>query len=61
VSRIYPDVYKPKVVGMMWSMLAQEQVNIFDITVMTIVTWLCYVNYCRLVLKNLFHLLVFFV
>mmetsp|Transcript_31779 Transcript_31779/g.30301 ORF Transcript_31779/g.30301 Transcript_31779/m.30301 type:complete len:1026 (+) Transcript_31779:155-3232(+) len=25
VSRIYPDVYKPKVVGMMWSMLAQEQ------------------------------------
>lgn len=29
VSRIYPDVYKPKVVGMMWSMLAQEQVNIY--------------------------------
>jgi len=25
VSRIYPDVYAPKVVGMLWSMLAQEQ------------------------------------
>jgi endo-1,3(4)-beta-glucanase len=25
VSRIYPDIYAPKVVGMMWSMLAQEQ------------------------------------
>ena len=25
VSRIYPDVYTPKVVGMLWSMLAQEQ------------------------------------
>eukprot|EP01035_Chromulina_nebulosa_P040727 gene40727-55070_t len=25
VSRIYPDIYQPKVIGMMWSMLAQEQ------------------------------------
>ncbi len=25
VSRIYPDIYEPKVVGMIWSMLAQEQ------------------------------------
>jgi hypothetical protein len=25
VQRIYPDVYTPKVVGMLWSMLAQEQ------------------------------------
>jgi len=25
VSRIYPNVYTPKVVGMLWSMLAQEQ------------------------------------
>ena len=25
VSRIYPSVYAPKVVGMLWSMLAQEQ------------------------------------
>lgn len=25
ISRIYPDVYTPKVVGMLWSMLAQEQ------------------------------------
>ena len=25
VSRIYPEVYEPKVVGMLWSMLAQEQ------------------------------------
>ena len=25
VSRIYPEVYSPKVVGMLWSMLAQEQ------------------------------------
>lgn len=28
VSRIYPKNYKPKVVGMMWSMLAQEQVGL---------------------------------
>jgi hypothetical protein len=27
VSRIYPKNYEPKVVGMMWSMLAQEQVR----------------------------------
>ena len=26
VSRIYPEAYTPKVVGMLWSMLAQEQV-----------------------------------
>jgi endo-1,3(4)-beta-glucanase len=25
VARIYPDVYEPKVIGMIWSMLAQEQ------------------------------------
>eukprot|EP00599_Poterioochromonas_sp_BG-1_P009041 CAMPEP_0173139988 /NCGR_PEP_ID=MMETSP1105-20130129/4598_1 /TAXON_ID=2985 /ORGANISM="Ochromonas sp., Strain BG-1" /LENGTH=938 /DNA_ID=CAMNT_0014052849 /DNA_START=75 /DNA_END=2891 /DNA_ORIENTATION=+ len=25
VSRIYPDVYEPKVIGMIWSMMAQEQ------------------------------------
>jgi endoglucanase Acf2 len=25
VKRIYPDVYTPKVVGMLWSLLAQEQ------------------------------------
>lgn len=25
VSRIYPDVYQPRIVGMIWSMLAQEQ------------------------------------
>ena len=25
VARVYPDVYAPKVIGMMWSMLAQEQ------------------------------------
>jgi hypothetical protein len=25
VSRIYPEVYEPKVIGMIWSMLAQEQ------------------------------------
>lgn len=25
VSRIYPEIYEPKVIGMMWSMLAQEQ------------------------------------
>jgi endo-1,3(4)-beta-glucanase len=25
VSRIYPDVYAPKIVGMIWSMLVQEQ------------------------------------
>jgi endo-1,3(4)-beta-glucanase len=28
VSRIYPEVYTPKVVGMLWSMLAQEQVTV---------------------------------
>ena len=27
VSRIYPEAYTPKVVGMLWSMLAQEQVK----------------------------------
>jgi hypothetical protein len=31
VSRIYPKNYKPKVVGMMWSMLAQEQVSLMTI------------------------------
>jgi hypothetical protein len=25
VTRIYPEVYKSKVVGMLWNMLAQEQ------------------------------------
>lgn len=25
VSRIYPDVYEPKIVGMIWSMMVQEQ------------------------------------
>ena len=25
VRRIYPEVYSPKVVGMLWSLLAQEQ------------------------------------
>lgn len=25
INRIYPDVFKPKIVGMMWSMLAQQQ------------------------------------
>jgi endo-1,3(4)-beta-glucanase len=25
VNRIYPEVFKPKIVGMMWSMLAQQQ------------------------------------
>lgn len=25
VTRIYPDVYAPKVVGMLWTMMAQEQ------------------------------------
>jgi hypothetical protein len=34
VSRIYPDVYKPKVVGMMWSMLAQEQVNTVNVIIL---------------------------
>ena len=31
VSRIYPEIYTPKVVGMLWSMLAQEQVNFLRI------------------------------
>jgi endo-1,3(4)-beta-glucanase len=25
VARVYPDIYTPKVVGMMWSMMAQQQ------------------------------------
>lgn len=33
VSRIYPEVYTPKVVGMLWSMLAQEQVNVESYTI----------------------------
>ena len=27
VTRIYPAIYQPRIVGMLWSMLAQEQVN----------------------------------
>lgn len=25
LRRVYPDIYEPKVVGMLWSMLAQQQ------------------------------------
>ena len=54
MSRIYPDVYKPKVVGMMWSMLAQEQVNIINTTVIIIMVWLCYVLFIVMLLLTCF-------
>lgn len=46
VTRVYPEIYTPKVVGMLWSMLAQEQ------------TWFGYVACLLLILLPILYALL---